>query len=143
MTNFVIHLQDSDELEIYSSTQWPENIQKRVAKMLQTDQSKITVRAKHIGGGFGGKETRNLLISLPCALAAMKLRRPIRCTLDRDEDMIMTGTRNPMLFKYKVGFSKEGYLLGLDVKAWLNAGCTMDYSSLVSSIVFYRFMHEF
>lgn len=50
--------------------------------------------------------------------------------------MIITGTRNPILFKYKVAFTKEGYLTGLDVKVWLNAGCTMDYSCLVCDSIY-------
>uniref|UniRef100_A0A336MW54 Xanthine dehydrogenase n=1 Tax=Culicoides sonorensis TaxID=179676 RepID=A0A336MW54_CULSO len=122
---------DSDEMEIFSATQWPENIQKRAAQVMGVPQSKITVRVKRIGGGFGGKETRCLLIALPCVVAADKLKQPVRCTLTRQEDMLITGTRNSILFKYKVGFTKDGYLTGLDVKLWLNAGCTMDYSCLV------------
>lgn len=118
-------------MEIFSATQWPEKIQKQAAQVLGVSQSKITVRVKRIGGGFGGKEIRCLLVALPCVVASNKLKRPVRCTLTRQEDMIITGTRNPILFKYKVAFTKEGYLTGLDVKVWLNAGCTMDYSCLV------------
>ncbi|CAM6031286.1 unnamed protein product, partial [Sphagnum compactum] len=119
---------DSDELEIFCSTQWPEKLQKCAAHLLNTTQSKISVRVKRIGGGFGGKEVRNLVIALPCVLAASRLGQPVRCVLDREQDMIISGTRNPILFKYKVGFTKEGYFTGLDVKAWLNAGCSVDYS---------------
>ena len=28
--------------------------------------------------------------------------KPVRCMLDRDEDMLSTGTRHPFLVKYKV-----------------------------------------
>lgn len=54
------------------------------------------------GGGFGGKETRFNTLALPVAVAAVKMRRSVRAMLDRDEDMIMTGTRHPFYAKYKV-----------------------------------------
>ena len=31
-----------------------------------------------MGGGFGGKETRAVLLALPAAIAAYKLQRPVR-----------------------------------------------------------------
>lgn len=100
--------------------------------MLSLSESRVNVRVKRIGGGFGGKEAKGLMVALPAVFAAEKLRRPIRCVLTREEDMISSGTRNPMLFKYKVWFDEKGLLLGLDVKLWINAGCTMDFSCAVS-----------
>lgn len=41
-----------------------------------------------------------LLRLLPC----VRLKRPVRCMLDRDEDMLITGGRHPFYAKYKVGF---------------------------------------
>ena len=42
------------------------------------------------------------------ATAAVKFNQPVRCMLDRDEDMIHSGTRHPFLAKYKVGFNGNG-----------------------------------
>ena len=44
-----------------------------------------------MGGGFGGKETRTVFIAAACAVAARKLNRPVRMTLERDQDMSITG----------------------------------------------------
>lgn len=52
--------------------------------------------------------------------------------LDRDEDMMLTGGRNPFLFKYKVAFNNDGKIKAVDVKAYCNAGFSMDYSFLVT-----------
>ncbi|XP_063695941.1 xanthine dehydrogenase-like [Culicoides brevitarsis] len=71
------------------------------------------------------------MVALPAVFAAGKLGCPIRCVLTREEDMISSGTRSSMLFKYKVWFNAAGDLLGLDVKLWINAGCTMDFSCAV------------
>lgn len=44
-----------------------------------------------MGGGFGGKETRSAPLTCALAVAAVKTNRPVRCMLDRDEDMILSG----------------------------------------------------
>ena len=57
---------------------------------------------------------------------------PVRCVLDRDDDMRITGKRPPLLAKYKVGFSTDGIIKALDVQVFINAGCTPDTSMGVS-----------
>jgi xanthine dehydrogenase/oxidase len=119
---------DSDELELICSSQHPTEIQKLTAHVLGIPAAKIVTRVKRMGGGFGGKESRGTLVAIPVAFAAYKLGRPVRCMLDRDEDMMMTGTRHPFLFKYKIGFKKDGTLVSSDVKLYNNAGYSMDLS---------------
>ena len=53
---------------------------------------------------------------MAAAVAAKKLGRPVRVMLDRDEDMLMTGHRNPFFGKYKVGFNKEGIVKAASVE---------------------------
>ena len=53
---------------------------------------------------------------MAAAVAAKKLGRPVRVMLDRDEDMLMTGHRNPFLGKYKVGFNNEGIVKAASVE---------------------------
>ncbi|XP_014214853.1 xanthine dehydrogenase-like [Copidosoma floridanum] len=119
---------EEHELEIYCSTQDPSGTQHHVAHMLGIPINRVTVRVKRLGGGFGGKESRNLLISLPVSFAAHSLQKPVRCMLDRDEDMVMTGTRHPFLFKYKVGFTNDGLIKALEIHVYANGGCSMDLS---------------
>lgn len=119
---------DSDELEVFSSSQHPTEIQQHVAHALGIPSCKVVSRVKRLGGGFGGKESRAGLLAVPVALAAYKLRRPVRCMLDRDEDMVITGTRHPFYFTYKVGVGKDGRLVAADFKAYNNAGYSMDLS---------------
>lgn len=90
------------------------------------------------GGGFGGKETRSHIVILPCAFAAQRLNRPVRCMLNRDEDMVRSGTRHPCLARYRVGFNESGKLVALDSTVYANAGHTMDVSPAVAErLVFY------
>ena len=56
----------------------------------------------------------------------------MRCMLDRDEDMMMSGTRHPFLHKYKVGFTKDGLLKAVEIHIYNNAGYSLDLSMSVS-----------
>lgn len=119
---------DSDEIELFTATQHPSAIQHFVSRALNIPSSKVFSRVKRLGGGFGGKEFRSVLLAVPVALAAHKLGRPVRCVLDRDEDMTITGTRHPFYISYKVGVDENGHILAADFKAYNNAGCSMDLS---------------
>nr|XP_034184290.1 xanthine dehydrogenase isoform X2 [Osmia lignaria] len=122
---------EEDELEIFCSTQHPTEIQKHVAHILNIHANKIVVRVKRIGGGFGGKESRSATLTLPVAFAAHRSKRPVRCMLDRDEDMMLTGTRHPFLFKYKVGFDDTGAIKVMQLYIYNNAGCSFDLSTAI------------
>ncbi|XP_065371332.1 xanthine dehydrogenase [Calliphora vicina] len=130
---------DSDEIEIFCSTQHPSEVQKLVAHVLSTSAHRVVCRAKRLGGGFGGKESRAIAVALPVALACHRLRRPIRCMLDRDEDMMITGTRHPFLFKYKIAFTSEGRLTGCYIECYNNAGWSMDLSFSVLERAMFHF----
>jgi CO/xanthine dehydrogenase Mo-binding subunit len=51
----------------------------------------VVSKTKRLGGGFGGKETRSIFLHCAAAVPAHVLKRPVKMTLDRDEDMQMTG----------------------------------------------------
>lgn len=48
--------------------------------------------------------------------------------LDRDEDMMITGTRHPFMYRYKVGFMKTGKVEALKIDIYNNVGYSMDLS---------------
>ena len=103
---------ENDELELICSTQNPTEVQMCVAEVLGLPANRVVCRVKRMGGGFGGKETRGTLVALPAAVAAHRLQKPIRCMLDRDEDMILTGTRHPFKANYKVSSAIKLYSQG-------------------------------
>lgn len=84
---------DTDELEIFASTQHPSEVAKLASHTLGIPINRVVCRAKRLGGGFGGKESRGALVALPVAFAAYKLNKPVRLMLDRDEDMMITGKK--------------------------------------------------
>lgn len=122
---------EAGEMELFVSTQNTMKTQSFVANMLGVPANRILVRVKRLGGGFGGKETRSTIVSTAVALAAYKTGCPVRCMLDRDEDMLITGGRHPFLARYKVGFMKTGRIVALEVDHYSNAGNTLDLSQNV------------
>ncbi|CAF1398851.1 unnamed protein product, partial [Adineta ricciae] len=80
------------ELEIYASTQNATGVQEKVAAALGIPSHKIVVHVKRIGGGFGGKDSiRHIRLCIAVSIAALKLKRPVRLTLDRNTDMLISG----------------------------------------------------
>ncbi|KAL7624279.1 hypothetical protein AAE478_005839 [Parahypoxylon ruwenzoriense] len=122
---------EDGEMEIWSSSQNPTESQSYAAKILGVQSNKVTTRVKRLGGGFGGKETRCVHLSTVIALAAQKNKRPVRCMLNRDEDMVLSGQRHPFLAKWKVGVNKDGKLQALDMDVFNNAGWSFDLSAAV------------
>eukprot|EP00069_Balaena_mysticetus_P006586 bmy_05225T0 len=119
---------EAGEMELFASTQNIMSTQSFVAKMLGVPVNRILVRVKRMGGGFGGKETRGIVMTVAVALAAYKTGYPVRCMLDRDEDMLITGGRHPFLARYKVGFMKTGKIVALEVDHYSNVGNSQDLS---------------
>ncbi|KAL3701831.1 hypothetical protein R1sor_019853 [Riccia sorocarpa] len=117
-----------NEVQMLASTQAPQKHQKVVAHALGLPMNKVVCKTKRIGGGFGGKETRSTAVNAAAAVPAYLLNRPVKLTLDREIDMIVTGQRHAFLGKYKVGFTKEGKVLALDLELFNNGGNTLDLS---------------
>ncbi|EDO33869.1 predicted protein [Nematostella vectensis] len=122
---------EDGEMELFCSTQNPTTTQSMVAAVLGVQRNRIVVRVKRMGGGFGGKETRSCWLSAVVAVAASRTGKPVRCMLDRDEDMKTGGTRHPFLARYKVGFTKDGRIQALDIQLYNNAGHSLDLSRAV------------
>ncbi|GAB6020637.1 hypothetical protein CHUAL_003308 [Chamberlinius hualienensis] len=122
---------EDGEIEVICGSQGLTGIQMQISKALGVPANRIVCKTKRLGGGFGGKESRNWIIAIPCAIAAQKLGRPVRCMLDRDEDMAITGTRHPFLGRYKAGFTDEGKIVAVNVQVYSNIGNSMDLSLAV------------
>ncbi|MEK0082390.1 xanthine dehydrogenase molybdopterin binding subunit [Benzoatithermus flavus] len=123
---------EADEVQIFSSTQHPSEIQHMVAKVLGVPSHSVTVEIRRMGGGFGGKETQGNLFACIAALVAKKTGRAAKIRPDRDDDMIVTGKRHDFLVDYEVGFDDEGRILGLDMTYAARCGWSADLSGPVT-----------
>jgi xanthine dehydrogenase/oxidase len=122
---------EDGEMEIWSSTQNTTEVQAYAAQTTGVANNKIVAKVKRLGGGFGGKESRSMQLSTICAVAANKTRRPVRCMLNRDEDIMTSGQRHPFLGIWKVGVNKDGKIQALEASVFNNAGWSQDLSAAV------------
>jgi len=119
---------EGNEMKVYSSTQHPSETQAIVAEVLGWQRKDVVVETRRLGGGFGGKETQANHVAAWAALLAWATGRPVKISLFRDDDQIITGKRHRFLSFYKAGFTNEGKLIALDVELNSDAGAATDLS---------------
>uniref|UniRef100_A0A1Y1MI51 xanthine dehydrogenase n=2 Tax=Photinus pyralis TaxID=7054 RepID=A0A1Y1MI51_PHOPY len=125
---------EDGELEVYSSTQFPNLLSCAIAHSLNLPMNRVPVIVKRLGGGFGGKELCAGSIAIPAALAAQNLGCPVRCMLDRDEDMLITGGRHPTYIKYKTAFDDDGKILATEVYLYIDGGYSSEATDLITRV---------
>lgn len=123
--------QENESIKIYSSTQGPTAVQRAVTKVLGIPMHRIEVDVTRLGGGFGGKEDQANTWASLCAMAAYLLKRPVKYSLHRADDMVMTGKRHPYSSDYKIGLDKHLKIIAYEVCFYQNAGAAADLSPAV------------
>lgn len=118
-------------IKLFSSTQGPTAVQKHTANVLGIPMHKIEVDVTRLGGGFGGKEDQATAWGVFCALATYHLKKPVKYSLHRMEDMRMTGKRNPYTSDFKIGLDKDLKIVAYEASFYQNAGAAADLSPAV------------
>jgi len=111
---------DGDQLTVYESTQHTFAVRQGLRTALKLPFSKIRVLCDYMGGGFGSKGGvgKHSIIS---SLFAMRLGRPVRYVLTREEENIAAGNRSATLQQMRIG-GKGGRITGLEHISWANVG---------------------
>lgn len=122
---------ENNSIKIYSSTQGPTAVQRTTARVLALPMHRIEVDTTRLGGAFGGKEDQATAWAVLCALATHHLKKPVKYSLHRADDMRMTGKRHPYSADFKIGLSRELKILAYDVTFYQNAGAAADLSPAV------------
>ena len=117
---------------IHSSTQHPGEVQHWVAHALGLHNHAVRVECRRMGGGFGGKETQAGHVAVWAAVAAQRVRAPVKLRLDRDDDFLITGKRHPFAYEYTAGFDSSGRLTALQLQMAVNCGFCADLSGPVA-----------
>ncbi len=122
---------EDGQIEVHCSSQHPSEVQHLVCHALGLSSIQVVVIVKRMGGAFGGKESQGAPFATYAALVANKLKRPARITLSKDDDMIITGKRNPFENFYEVGFDDEGKILALNAEFFSDGGAYADLSPAI------------
>ncbi len=95
-------------LHVYSGGQGVWDDRNQIASCLGVDRERVSVELVSNGGAFGGKE--DMSNQAQTALAAWLLRRPVKCTLSREESFLIHAKRHPIRLEYWAGCDAEGHL---------------------------------
>jgi xanthine dehydrogenase large subunit len=92
---------------------------------------RVEVDVTRLGGGFGGKEDQASAWAALVALAAFLLKKPVKLSMHRMDDMRMTGKRHPYSSDFKIGLDKDLKILAYAATFHQNAGASADLSPAV------------
>jgi xanthine dehydrogenase large subunit len=120
-------------MQVFCSTQHPSEMQHVVAHALGLHSHHVVVECRRMGGGFGGKESQPALWAAAAAIAAARLKRPVKLRADRDDDMLVTGKRHCFHYDYEVGYDDDGRILAAKVDMVTRAGFSADLSGPVAT----------
>ena len=101
-------------LHVWSGGQGVWDDRDQIASVLGIDSDLVTAELVSNGGAFGGKE--DMSNQAQTALAAHLLGRPVRCTLSREESLLMHPKRHPIRMAYRAGCDADGHLTALWVR---------------------------
>ncbi|MDQ1392308.1 MAG: hypothetical protein QOF30_1285, partial [Acidimicrobiaceae bacterium] len=107
-------------LHVYSGGQGVWDDRDQIASVLGVARDSVTVELVSNGGAFGGKE--DMANQAQTALAAWLLGRPVKCTLSREESLLIHAKRHPVRAEYWAGCDDEGRLTALKCRLLGDSG---------------------
>jgi len=125
--------QEDRGMLVQCSTQHPSEMLHVVAHALGLSSHQVRVECRRMGGGFGGKESQSALWATAAAIAAARLKRPVKLRADRDDDMMVTGKRHCFYYEYDLGYDDDGRILGAKIEMVSRAGFSADLSGPVAT----------
>ncbi|PZU11786.1 molybdopterin cofactor-binding domain-containing protein [Sphingomonas sp.] len=98
-------------MEIHTGNQWQSLILPTLSKALNLPEAKIILRSYMLGGGFGRRLNGDYTV--PAALAARALGRPVKLVLTREDDTRFDSVRSPSVQRLRMAFDKAGGVMGM------------------------------
>lgn len=118
----VVPYERNSLVTIYGSIQNPFSCRNAVASVLKVPLNRVRIIQNHIGGSFGGKDEVMFSMAARAAVLALKTNRPVKMVNTRDESILESYKRHPYRMKYKVGATKEGKLVAMEIKCVADSG---------------------
>src|SRR5277367_7020746 len=106
---------------VHTGTQSTAQTVPDIARWLNIDVSKVVLISEYTGGGFGSKITAGVSLIIP-ALLSKKTGAPVMMRISREEETFIGRARPSLMGRMKVGFSKDGRIIALDMFVISNNG---------------------
>jgi xanthine dehydrogenase molybdenum-binding subunit len=105
---------DDGGLHVYSGGQGVWDDRNQIASVLGLEADDVSVELVSNGGAFGGKE--DMSNQAQTALAAWRLGRPVKCTLTREQSLLMHPKRHPIRLEYRAACDDDGRLTAVEAR---------------------------
>ena len=109
--------EDGEHLTVHESSQNVRGFQHGLALQLGIDPGKVRIISPYIGGGFGSRGRLGQYTAL-VALAARRLRRPVKFVATRSDCFTLKHFRAETRHHLRLGADREGHLVALDHQSW-------------------------
>jgi len=109
------------KLTVWTSTQSHYYIQVLLSWVLGLKESDIRVISRYTGGGFGSKFELDSA-QFCSSLLSMKLFRPVKIILTREEEFMATKRRTPMFYYLRTGVKKDGSFVAKEARVFTEGG---------------------
>jgi len=124
------YIDDQGRVVVHTTGQWAHDDQHQIAHALGLPDEQVRVIYTLAGGAFGGREDVSLQILL--ALAALRLRRPVRMVWTRGESFRGHHKRHPFHMHYRTGATCDGKLTAMEAQLVADGGA---YASTSGAVV--------
>lgn len=94
--------------------QAPFTVRRNVAPVLGIPISRVRCVVPPLGGGFGGKEDSPIDVAVRAAVLAWKTGKTVRLAYTREEVILSTSKRHPMIIRCKFGAKKDGTFTAME-----------------------------
>ena len=138
----ITYWDEDDRLVIRTSTHAPFQIRRIVAPLIGLPVKRIRVIKPRMGGSFGSK--MDMVLEDLCAHLTLATGRPVRMEYTRRQEFTSSRSRHPQIMRYKVGVTKEGkvvaielYLIG-DTGAYGVHGLTVQVAGAQKALTLYN-----
>lgn len=103
---------NGNQVEIWTGTQAPFLVRKRLAKTFNLSKEDVRVRVPDIGGAFGGKSRSS--VQEEAAKAAKQVGRPVQIQWTREEQFTHKYYRHASVTRVRAGVKKNGHMTAWD-----------------------------
>jgi len=113
--------ESTDGLRVWGCTQIPHGLRDAIAQHLKLPPERVHLIAPRVGGGFGAKIAlypEDLIVPW----IALRLRRPVRWSASRREDLLATSHGRAVVARMRLAADRSGRILALDARIIGNLG---------------------
>ena len=108
---------EGPKLTVYEGSQFMWGMKNAVAKQLDMDPANVRVVSRYVGGGFGSKGGTRPQTAL-IAIAARRLRRPVKLVATRDQGFTIATFRAETRQHVKLAAERDGKLVSFFHEGW-------------------------